>query len=61
MKPADKSEPRNIGTDGKTRPTSTQGVASPRANIGEAIEAEGIVTGNPKKAGEGLIERNRKS
>jgi hypothetical protein len=24
-----------MGTDGKTRPTSTQGVASPRANQGE--------------------------
>jgi hypothetical protein len=35
VKPADKSGSMNMGTDGKTRPTSTQGVASPRANEGE--------------------------
>ena len=35
MKPEHKSGSMNMGTDGKTRPTSTQGVASPRANQGE--------------------------
>ena len=35
MKRADKSESMNMGTDGKTMPTSTQGVASPRANVVE--------------------------
>jgi hypothetical protein len=32
MKPAEKMGKRNMGTDGKTRPTSTQGVASPRTS-----------------------------
>jgi hypothetical protein len=32
VKPQQKSGSMNMGTDGKTRPTSTQGVASPRAN-----------------------------
>jgi hypothetical protein len=50
-----------MGTDGKTRPTSTQGVASPRANKGETKEAPGIIKGNPKGAGEGVIERNRRT
>jgi hypothetical protein len=61
MKPADKPGPRNMGTDGKTRPPTTHGVASPRANTGELKEAKGIVRENPKEAGEGVIERNRKS
>jgi len=50
-----------MDTDGKTRPASTQGIASPRTNEGERKEAEGILKGNPKKAAEGVIERNRKS
>jgi hypothetical protein len=61
MKPTDKWRPRNMDTDGKTRPASTQGIASPRTNEGEREEAEGILKGNPKKAAEGVIERNRKS
>ena len=61
MKPAVKRGSRNMGTDGKTRPTSTQGVASPRANKGETKEAAGIIKGNPKEAGEGVIERNRRT
>jgi len=61
MKPAVKRGSRNMGTDGKTRPTSTQGVASPRANKGELKEAEEKIKGNRKEAGEGGIERNRRS
>ncbi len=39
MKPEDKSGSMNMGTDGKTRPTSTQGVASPRVNKGETTDS----------------------
>jgi hypothetical protein len=35
VKPEHKSGSMNMGTDGKTRPTSSHGVASPRANQGE--------------------------
>jgi hypothetical protein len=38
MKPTDKSGSINMGTDGKTRPTSTQGIASPLANKDEVKE-----------------------
>jgi hypothetical protein len=54
-----KQQPRNIDVDGKTRPTSTQGIASPKAE-GHVKEAEGIIKGDPKKAGEGVIQHQRK-
>jgi hypothetical protein len=44
MKPAEKMGKRNMDTDGKTRPTSTQGVASPRTS------KEGKTKGYIKKA-----------
>jgi hypothetical protein len=59
MKAAQKSEPRNMGTDGKTRPTSTQGIASPRATEGQVKEVQGIIQGDAKKAGEGVIQDNK--
>ncbi len=54
-----KRELRNIDVDGKTRPTSTQGIASPKAE-GHLKEAEGIIKGDAKKAGEGVIQHRRK-
>jgi hypothetical protein len=51
-------KPRNIDVNGKTRPASTQGIATPKAK-GSMKEAEGIIKGDPKKAGEGLIQQQR--
>lgn len=50
MKPTEKMGTRNMDTSGKTRPTSTQGIASPKVK-GALKEAEGIIKGEPKKAG----------
>jgi hypothetical protein len=62
MKSAEQIVTRNMDTDGKTHPTSTKGIASPRASKGgEMKEAQGIIKGNAKKAGERVVERNRKS
>jgi hypothetical protein len=61
MKPVHKPGPRNMDTDGKTRPTSTHGVASPRANKGWTKEAQGIIKGDAKEAEERVVENNRKS
>lgn len=58
MKPTEKMGTRNMDTSGKTRPTSTQGIASPKVK-GALKEAEGIIKGEPKKAGEGLIQEQR--
>jgi hypothetical protein len=52
--------PRNIDVDGKTRPTSTQGIATPKVSRGNIKETEGIVKGDAKKAGEGVIQGNKK-
>jgi hypothetical protein len=50
-------KPRNIDVNGKTRPASTQGIATPKATKGSVKETEGIIKGDPKKAGEGLIQQ----
>ena len=52
-------KPRNIDVDGKTRPTSTKGIATPKAKA-HVEEADGIIKGDPKKAGEAVIRQNRK-
>jgi hypothetical protein len=52
-------KPGNIDVNGKTRPASTQGIAAPKAMKGSVKEAEGMIKGDPKKAGEGLIQQQR--
>jgi hypothetical protein len=51
-------KPRNIDVNGNKRPTTTQGIATPKAK-GSVKEAEGIIKGDPKKAGEGSIQQQR--
>jgi hypothetical protein len=58
MKPTEKMGTRNMDSSGKTRPTSTQGIASPKVK-GTLKEAQGIIQGNAKKAGEGLIQEQK--
>jgi len=53
-------KPRNIDVDGKTRPTSTKGIATPKAK-GDIEEAEGIIKGDAKKAGVAVIRQDRKA
>jgi hypothetical protein len=61
MKSAEQIGTRNIDTDGKTHPTSTKGITSPKASKGGDMKVvQGIIKGNAKRAGE-VIERNRKS
>jgi hypothetical protein len=52
-------KPRNIDVDGKTRPTSTQGIATPKAKA-QVEEAEGITKGDAKKAGEAVMRQSKK-
>jgi hypothetical protein len=52
---------RNIDVNGKTRPGSTQGIATPKATAGHLKEAEGIIKGDEKKAGQGVLEQQRGS
>jgi hypothetical protein len=50
MKSAERIRTRNIDTDGKTHPTSTKGMASPKAIKGGGMkEAQGIIKGDAKK------------
>jgi hypothetical protein len=50
---------RNIDVSGKTRPTSTKGIATPKTKA-RVEEAEGIIKGDAKKAGEAVIRQSRK-
>lgn len=43
-----KPTPRNIDVNGKTRPTTSAGIASPKAKD-DLKEAEGIIKGDSKK------------
>jgi hypothetical protein len=52
-------KPRNIDVNGKTRPTSTKGIATPKAKA-HLDEAEGIIKGDAKKAGEAVMRQSRK-
>ena len=54
---------RNIDVNGKTRPTSNPGDShhSAKAIKGSVKEAEGVIKGDPKKAGEGFMEQQRGS
>ena len=54
-----KPTPRNIDVNGNTRPTTTAGIASPKAKD-DLKEAQGIIKGDSKKAGEGLMQQRRK-
>lgn len=49
---------RNIDINGKTRPTTTAGIASPKAK-GNLKEAEAIIKGDSKKAAEGVQQRRK--
>jgi hypothetical protein len=51
-------KPRNIDVNGKTRPTSTKGIATPKVKA--HIEEGGIIKGDAKKAGEAVMRQNRK-
>ena len=56
---------RNIDADGKKHPTSTTGIATPKTSrvaktSAYVKEAEGIIKGDPKKAGEGVMEQQTK-
>jgi hypothetical protein len=51
-------KPRNIDVNGKTRPPSTVGIATPKAKA-RVEEAEGIIKSDAKKAGEAVIKQNR--
>ena len=53
-------KPRNIDVHGKTRPTSVNGIATPKAKA-HIEEAEGIVKGDAKKLGEAMMRQNRKT
>jgi hypothetical protein len=53
-----KAVQRNMDFNGKTRPTSTEGFASPKAK-GNLKEAEGIIKGDSTKAGEAVIQGNK--
>jgi hypothetical protein len=44
-----KPKPRNIDVNGKTRPTTTTGIASPK-DKGSLKEAEGIIKGGPEES-----------
>ena len=52
-------KPRNIDVNGKTRPTSTKGIATPKAKA-HIEEAEGIIKGDAKKAGEAVMKQGHK-
>jgi hypothetical protein len=52
-------KPRNIDVNGKTRPASTKGIATPTAKA-HVEEAEGIIRGDAKKAGEAVMRQSRK-
>jgi hypothetical protein len=52
-------KPKNIDVNGKTRPTSTTGIANPKAKA-QVEEAEGIIKGDAKKAGEAVFKQSRK-
>jgi hypothetical protein len=53
-------KPRNIDVNGKTRPTSVKGIATPKAKA-HVEEAEGIIKGDVKKMGEAVMRQNRKT
>jgi hypothetical protein len=59
MKKAEPIGTRNMDTSGKTHPTSTQGIASPRDSKGEM--KEGTSKGDAKKTRERVVESNRRS
>jgi hypothetical protein len=52
-------KPRNIDVNGKTRPTSTKGIAAPKAKA-HVEKREGIIKGNAKKAGVAVIRQNQR-
>jgi hypothetical protein len=54
-----KSVQRNIDVNGKTRPTSIEGIASPKVK-NYVKEAEGIVEGDAKTPREGTMQQRRK-
>jgi len=61
MKTTEKTGTRNMGTDGRTRPTSTQGIATPKSSKEDETKARiqrgtGNHSGGSKKAGEGVIQ-----
>ena len=51
-------KPRNIDVNGKTRPTSIKGIATPKAKA-HLEETEGIIKGEAKKAGQAVIKQDR--
>ena len=51
-------KPRNINLNGKTRPTSTKGIATPKTKA-HFEETEGIIKGDARKAGEAVIKQSR--
>jgi hypothetical protein len=51
-------KPRNIDVNGKTRPTSTKGIATPKTKA-HLEQTEGIIKGNAKKASEAVMKQNR--
>ena len=54
-----KSVQRNIDVNGKTRPTSIVGIASPKVK-NSVKEAEGM-KGDAKKPGQGMMQQRGKS
>jgi hypothetical protein len=52
-------KPLNVDVNGKTRPTSTKGIATPKTKA-RLEETEGIIKGDGKKAGEAVMKQNRK-
>jgi hypothetical protein len=51
-------KPRNIDVIGKTRPTSTKAITTPKTKA-HLEETEGIIKGDAKKAGEAVMKQNR--
>ena len=52
-------KPHNIDVNGKTRPTSTKGIATPKTKA-HLEETERIIKGDAKKAGGAVMKQNRK-
>ena len=53
-------KPLNVDVSGKTRPTSTKGIATPKTKA-RLEEPEGIIKGDGKKAGEAVMKQNQKN
>ena len=51
-------KPRNIDVNGKTRPISTKGIATPKTKA-HLEETEGIIKGGAKKVGDAVMKQNR--